>query len=47
MFLRSNTLEELEFRVKKTIGIQKPTAKVKKYEILSACVEIGKPTKDI
>ena len=47
IFLRYNTLEELEFRVEKIIGIQKPTGKVRKYDILSASVEIGKATKDI
>ena len=47
IFFRSNTLEELEFRVEKIIGIQKPTGKVRKYDILSASVEIGKATKDI
>ena len=30
MFLRSNTLEQYRFKLKKIIGIQKPTGKVRK-----------------
>ena len=29
-FLRSNTLEQLEFKLEKVIGIQKPTGKFRK-----------------
>ena len=41
MFLRSNALEQLEFKLEKIIGIKKPTGKVKKVVVIPAA-RIGK-----